>query len=86
MKLKDVKTIEIRVPNRSKELENRIIRQFRIGSDDAKEILEFAIGERALEDLSDVARAKLFSYYENQKDAVASDIDPQKLLKKDLSL
>lgn len=82
MKLSEIKITV--APNISK-----IVSTYKLGSQDAERVSEFIIGERDWEDLSEKARTRLYSHYENSFDAdetVATD--PSKfilpLLKRDV--
>ena len=63
-------------------LRKKIVLQFRLSTKDASKVAEFLLGTRDWEDLSNSARSKIFSYYENNS---SKKEDPISLLKKDFS-
>jgi len=74
MKLSELKTPDLR---------SRLISTFRLGTLDATEVSQYIQGNREWEELSDQARTKIFSHYENDPDNVGKRINPLLLLKKD---
>lgn len=80
MRLSELKLIE---PKTEQDvLRKKVVSQFRLDTKDASEVAEFLLGIRDWEDLSNSARSKIFSYYEN--DSFEKE-DPISLLKKDFS-
>lgn len=65
------------------ELRKKIVSVFRMKSSDAQEVTNFLTGLIEWEDLSDQARSKIFSHYENK--GVSKDADMISLFKKDFS-
>lgn len=81
MLLSELKLIEPEMPDA--DLRKKIVSTFRMKSSDAQEVTNFLMGVIEWEDLSDQARSKIFSHYENS--GVAKTADMISLFKKDFS-
>ena len=70
------------------QMQEKILDMFKVSEDDAVDILDFALGSTDLEDLSQKARERLFTYYEQHQREVnpTARLDVQRCLKKDLGL